>query len=260
MHVALIFPPALLKKYGETTRYHLVLPHLFPQKRYRDFYQERSEQGDYIILDNGAAEGYTFGTPHLYHVAETMKVQEIVVPDTLADYNDTIAKGLAFTRYTREGYRYMAVAQGATINEVMQCIDMYVTDTKFMYVTTIGIPRLINMFDPNGRRRITELIISKGYNRAVEFHYLGASAPLIEVSALAEYHEPDFRGIDTSAPIYMAWKRFLIDENDYLLRPAGYFRASRIPEDALEYNLETYLRMAQYDRNAILPARYEQNT
>lgn len=189
-----------------------------------------------------------------------MKVHEIVVPDTLGDYNDTIAKGLAFTRHTRDGYRYMAVAQGQTINQVMQCIDMYARDAKFGYVTTVGIPRLINMFDPAGRVKVTEFIISKGYHRALEFHYLGAAAPFSEVMQLAEYDEPEFRGIDTSGPIYMAAKKFLIDESEWLQRPTNYFRLTKVPEDALEYNIETYLRWAKYDRTDILPATVEHNT
>lgn len=257
MHVALIFPPALLKKYGETTRYHLVLPHLYPQRRYKDFYRERSETGDYIILDNGAAEGFKFGLTHLYQVAQDMGVHEIVVPDTLGDMNDTIAKGLAFTRYTRGEYRYMAVAQGQSIKEIMQCIDMYATDAKFAYVTTVGIPRLINIFDPIGRIKITEFIIEKGYNRALEFHYLGASAPFNEVKQLAVYgmSEEGIRGIDTSGPIYMSQKKYLIDEDSYVQRPKNYFKMTKVDSDILEYNINTYLNWAMYSKSAPIPTR-----
>jgi hypothetical protein len=253
VHVALIYPPALLKKHGARTRYHLVLPHLFQQKRYRDFYRRRSESGDYIILDNGAAESLKFGNRHLYYVAEEMGVHEIVVPDTLGNANDTIAQGLAFTRYTRSGYRYMMVAQGQDAMECIQTIDMIMTDVKFMYVTCIGIPRLINRNDRHARFKVAKYIAQKGHHVAMEFHFLGATRDLDEVGYLDEIGIG--RGIDTSAPIYMGMKGRDIAKNDlYIPRPTNYFELSR-DTSLVEQNINTYLDWANYDRETPLPEK-----
>ena len=255
MHVALIYPPSLLKKYGAKTRYHLVLPHLFQQKRYRDFYHERSREGDYIILDNGAAEGLEFGHKHLYYVAEQMGVHEIVAPDVLGDANETIARGLAFTRYTRTGYRYMMVAQGQNAAECMNTVDFIMTDSKFAYVTTIGIPRLINKDDRHARFKVAKFIEAKGYDAAMEFHFLGATRDLDEVGYLQETGIP--RGIDTSAPIYMGLKGRDIRQNDlYIPRPNNFFDIST-DTPTVEQNIETYLTWAGYDRQASLPEKSE---
>ncbi len=231
------------------------MPHLYQEKRYRDFYRKRSDEGDYIILDNGAAEGLEFGNKHLYTVAEGIGAHEIVVPDTLGDGNDTIAKGLAFSRHTRDGYRYMMVAQGNNINECLQTIDMIATDTKFMYVTAIGIPRLINRENRHARFTVSKFIAERGYNRALEIHYLGANKHLDEVGYLAETGVG--RGIDTSAPIYMGLRRARIKDMDpWVPRPSDYFQKST-DNPAIEENINTYLDWANYDRTEVLPERSE---
>lgn len=254
MHVALIYPPALLRKYGTKTRYHLVLPHLFQQKRYRDFYQERSKAGDYIILDNGAAEGLGFGRKQLYHVADEIGVQEIVVPDKLGDGNETIARGLAFSRYTRAGYRYMMVAQGKTILEAIQTLDFIMTDTKFMYVTCVGIPRLLNHQDKHARFKLAKYIAKKGYHKAMEFHFLGATRDLDEVGYLEETGIG--RGIDTSAPIYMGLKGWDIKIHDWASRPPDYFDLDK-DNKMVDKNIKSYLRWANYKLTLPLPERAE---
>ncbi len=229
------------------------MPHLFQEKRYRDFYRRRSNDLDYIILDNGAAEGLEFGHKHLYTVAEGIGAHEIVVPDTMGDANDTIAKGLAFGRYTRDGYRYMMVAQGKNSFECMQSIDMIVTDSKFAYVTAIGIPRLINAQDRHARFKVSRFIAQKGYHVAMEYHYLGATRDLDEVGYLAEAGVG--RGIDTSAPIYMGLKGFVLANYDpYIPRPSNYFRLSR-STSTVKDNIDTYLDWADYDRLAPLPEK-----
>jgi len=254
MQVALIYPPALLKKYGTKTRYHLVLPHLFQQRRYRDFYQKRSKEGDYIILDNGAAEGLEFGQKHLHYVARELGAHEIVVPDRLGDSNETIARGLAFSRYTQTGFRYMMVAQGTNVSECIMTLDMIMTDTKFGYITCVGIPRLINKTDRYARFKVAKYIAQKGYQKAMEFHFLGASNDLDEVGYLEQTGVG--RGIDTSAPIYMGLKGYDIRFQDWTARPLNFFDLSK-DTGLVEKNIETYLGWANYDRKASLPEKSE---
>lgn len=227
---------------------------MFQQKRYRDFYRRRSEEGDYLILDNGAAEDLQFGTKHLYYVAQEMGVHEIVVPDTLGKSNETIAQGLAFSRYTRTGYRYMMVAQGTTVMECIQTLDMIMTDSKFAYITCVGIPRLLNRLDKHARFKVAKYIAQKGYHSAMEFHFLGAAHDLDEVGYLEQIGIG--RGIDTSAPIYMGLKGHDIRIADYYARPQNFFELSK-NHFMVERNVDTYLGWANYDREAPLPERSE---
>ena len=195
-----------------------------------------------------------FGVTHLYTVAEKMGVHEIVVPDVIGDMDATISKALAFTRYTREGFRYMLVAQGKDIPEMIQCIDYFCTDTKFMYATTIGIPRHINKVDPFARLKISEYIQKTGLDSVMEYHYLGASDPFDEVLYLAAVGLG--RGIDTSAPIYMGrWGMVLEEGHGYRARPKDFFKISRVNTETTEKNILTYLEWALYDRDAGLPEK-----
>jgi hypothetical protein len=197
-----------------------------------------------------------FGNKHLYYVAEQMGVHEIVVPDTLGNSNDTIAKALAFTRYTRTGYRYMMVAQGTTIMECLQTLEMIMSDSKFQYVTSVGIPRLLNNENRHARFKVAEFIAKKEWwSEAIEFHFLGANKDLDEVGYLAETGVG--RGIDTSAPIYMGLEGRDIKINDlYIPRPSDFFDASK--DDVLVgQNIATYLDWAKYDRSEELPETSE---
>lgn len=210
------------------------------QKTYKDFYLGRVARGDHVILDNGAAEGLEFGHKHLHTIAEQFGVTEVVVPDTLRDWNDTVAKAHYFKRHTRS-FRYMAVAQGTNLQEALRCIDAFMS---IGYITSIGIPRLLNDTDPRTRIQIAEFIKKEGWDLAVEFHALGNSRWVEEVKVLAEYD--CIRGIDTSLPIYLGQEKRLLTSGEYLKRPDYFFRNSvNYPE--VNQNVQTFLEWAKYD-------------
>jgi hypothetical protein len=149
----------------------------------------------------------------------------------------------------------MMVAQGSTLLEVMQTVDMIATDTKFMYVTTIGIPRLINREDRHARFKVANLIEKNDYNRVLEVHFLGANKHLDEVGYLDETGVG--RGIDTSAPIYMGLQGHVLANMDpWFPRPNDYFSKSR-DNPMIKDNISTYLEWANYDRTEDLPERSE---
>lgn len=247
MNVALIYPPAFLKRWGKTTQYHLILPHLCHQPRYRDFYQELNTKDDWIILDNGAAEEVTFGARHLMTIAETMKVNEVVVPDELFDTEDTIAKALAFSRYADPRFRYMMVAQGSTVSEAIKCIRAAAVLPALSYISTIGIPRLLAHTDPDARLRVAEFIFNEGLEERFEYHALGATNDLSEVQRLVN-RVSFLRGIDTSAPIYMGLMGLSVNDS-YISRPEDFFSMTKGDQDMTAANIKRYLKWAKYDYN-----------
>ena len=147
----------------------------------------------------------------------------------------------------------MVVAQGSNPQESMRVVDAVATDPKFMYVTTIGIPRLLNNNDRHARFKVLKYIVQQGYNRVLEIHFLGANKPLDEVGYLEAVGAA--RGIDTSAPIYMGMKRKLIISDDWVRRPNDFFVSSK-DESEIQINIDTYLKWAKYDREDPLPERY----
>lgn len=254
MNVAFIYPAALLKKIGSRTRYHLALPHLCHQARYRDFYLEKSKEYDWVILDNGAAEDVTFGPKHLITIADMIQADEVVVPDTLFEAEETLSQALAFSRFavpeyesTGKNVRYMAVLQGRNWNDFVKCLKAYCEMAPLGYITTVGIPRLMPMVceDPVARPRILQLALEQYSHLGMEFHCLGSSEDLREVQELSKW--PNARGIDTSVPISMALEGLRIDEHERIPRMESFFDESQYDWDLLQHNIETYLAWANYE-------------
>ncbi len=226
----------------------MALPHLAHQKRYKDFFQQRS-RNDYIILDNGAAEEFEFGAKHLFTIADHLDVHEIVVPDALGDTEETLARALAFSRYAVPEYRYMAVAQGQTFQEVLKCMNAYLSMGPLNYITTIGLPRLLTYQDKRMRVTLAEWIMKEKFYATLEFHALGASAWMKEVMVLSDY--PCIRGIDTSMPVDMGLQGLNIHKDEYIPRTPDFFELSK-PNRQVEINSDIYLQWAGHDNQRIV--------
>lgn len=227
-----------------------MLPHLFRSKKYLSFYQTRSEFDDFIILDNGAAEGFTYGAKHLFTLAEEVGASEIIIPDIMGDANDTLALAQSFARYAQPEYQYMFVLQGKTPEEVMFCLRALDNGNMFVYVTTIGIPRHLFKINKYFRQTLTDFMIKEHFNDKFEIHFLGANEWMGEVFSLADIVKglDGFRGIDTSLPIYMGLENLNINIDDYIERPTNFFTRSDDSPGMIEANIETYLTWARYER------------
>ncbi len=226
----------------------MTLPHLAHQKRYQSFFRQR-DKNDYIILDNGAAEGNEFGSKHLFTIAEHLGAHEIVVPDALGDTEETLARALAFSRYANPDYRYMGVLQGQTLDEVLKCMRAYLEMGPLNYITTIGIPRLLTYWNKRVRITLAEWIMKEKYYATLEFHALGASAWMKEAEILSDYS--CIRGIDTSLPVYMGLEGLSIHTDEYIPRPPNFFSLSEATKQA-EMNSDIYLQWSQHDNNRII--------
>lgn len=219
-----------------------MLPNLYQEKRYRGFYRKRSEEGDFIILDNGAAESFEFGHKHLHTMADSMGVREIVVPDTLYDPEDTLDKARAFSRHASKDYQYMVVAQGRTAEDCIRSIQVIARTPRLEYVTTLGIPRLLNESDRFARQRVSEFLAATDFQYMYQYHYLGAGQWFDEVGYLDAVGVG--RGIDTSAPIYMGQNGYTLQKgNRYKKRPSTFF-TSTIDKPQIKQNIDTYLDWA----------------
>jgi len=184
-------------------------------------------------------------------VAEEIGAHEIVVPDVLADKDETISRAMAFSRFAKPEYRYMGVVQGRDMQEILACLYFYLESPTCAYITSIGIPRLLNNFQKGLRVTFAEFVMDKMLDTSVEYHALGASGWIKEVVLLAETR---IRGIDTSFPTYMGMLSEDIRTAKWQPRPDNYFEMAGL-DPLIDLNIQTYLDWANYDYAADIPEK-----
>lgn len=228
------------------TNYQLLLPQLTESHKYVKAYHRRRREGDFMILDNGAAEGVETTPEKLHKLAEHMMVNEIVIPDTLLDMQATVSQAIEFEKYVSPKFRYMAVAQGKTLHECYECIHHF---AKLPYISTIGIPRhVITTVDGDARFHLVRFI-RNNFNQQFDIHLLGMNPAFInELDAFGySYQVCNVRGVDTSAPFTYAMAGFSLLETDkHVLRPENYFEAPPSMSGKLMYTNITLLKDVTY--------------
>lgn len=229
--------------------------------RYSTFYLNRRRAGDFVILDNGAAEGVDFSDPkRLTKLASDIEANEIIVPDVMGDTVGTISRAKGFAPYAAPEYKYMAVLQGSTQQEVLRCLGFFDTAPDMQYITCIGIPRHLNDIHRTFRLELAEFLIANAFHTRFQFHFLGASSWIREIAALtaivegyetANWDSVGFRGHDTSLPIYMGLAEKLVTTDTYTPRPKTFFETVSVTDKARECvrsNIDTYLVWANSPR------------
>src|SRR3954470_19702963 len=116
MKFAVICPITGLYRFATLSKVHLVLAQIGDQ-RYMDFYKKRREDGDLIILDNGAYEGgESISDTQLLNAIEFYNPQWIVCPDKLfAHWERTYEMTKRFLdkyiNYVPKDVKFMAIPQ-----------------------------------------------------------------------------------------------------------------------------------------------------
>lgn len=261
MQLILIPPKSLL--YTVAARgWYLALPQLAYDIEYRRFHKGR-HPSQWLILDNGAAEGHMPTMDELLRCAEDLEADEVVVPDVLGNMEGTLGGARVFGKYSKSefshGTKFMAVLQGRTLQELKTCLDEYML---MGWVDTIGIPRhtleTVECDHPshsgkqkdairkNGctymRAHIIEYFLEQ-YEGLAKIHMLGAS-PRFEQECL--YIERTFpgavRSMDTSMPYNWAHREMRLSPVGCgVSRPSNYFDLdkSKFSNDALLHNIRT---------------------
>ncbi len=220
------------------TDYHLILAQeILNSAKYRDAYKD-PEIG-YKILDNGAFEGQLVSTQELFRMAQLLNVDEIVVPDTLHDWASTIEQAIHFTGWAQAfpQFRYMGVAQGESVEEVLGCACEL---ANMAWVDVIGLPKHLESLGQTTRIILIEKFMASEQLRYLPVHLLGGTS-WAEEPAIAKFYD-NVRGIDTSFPVYMGMQGKLIDEAPYEERPRDYFGNPKYDSFAIQRNVGTYLK------------------
>jgi hypothetical protein len=246
MKVALIVPDKLIQTVGFRTNYHMVLPSELRRQEYSLPYKQLAEH-NYIILDNGIAEGTSYGMIDLLDMAAYIGADEIVVPDVMGDglASCELAKrfeeGLLAKTYDK--YAFMAVAHGKTFSELYSSIEYYISQD---WINTIAFPRCLQIFGDDARFEAIAYWIGDIIAAGKEVHCLGSTSDLTEVKRLAEFSH--IRGIDTCMPLDIIRAGVSLSQGEarYMGRAPNYF--TWVPTEAelelVNFNVTTYLTWA----------------
>lgn len=238
MKLALIPPYSQVNSIFRTD-YQLVLPEHLSNKDYQDAYIAARRNGDYLIMDNGAAEGRLLSPGELRSMALGLMVNEIVVPDVLGDMYATLRMAKEFFQFgvdTR--FKYMGVVQGQTLDECCACVEAYYSDHG--NITVLGLPRHLISTTKNKKARAELAAYIYSNYPGYQIHLLGTNPSYIrELRENAyDFHAANVRGVDTSAPFNYAWGAKSMLKGDYCGRPEYYFEMSLPTTQTLDHNIQ----------------------
>jgi len=235
MKLALIPPRSSLID-TENTGYHLLLPEHADDPMYYGYYSWRRACGDFLMLDNGVAEGKPTDPEDLLGIAYKYMVNEVVVPDILCNASATIRAAWDFEKYASEAtaFKYVGVVQGSTYDDLVMCMhDLAMLE----YISTLAIPRHVETTIGESTRLRLVAHANKYYRHQI--HLLGTNPH--NMSELREngehYRTYNVRGIDTASPYYYAMANQWIIREKPAVRPKDYYTTDTYDELLAQQNV-----------------------
>jgi len=183
-------PPTKLLYLVENEPFHLILAQECEKSReYANFFRRLSDNGAYIILDNGAFEsGAAIDIDVLKHWIDYIRPKEVVLPDVLRDPQQTLQRtDMALTALMKYVgmVKFMAVPQGRTLAAWLSCLE---TLLKWSEIDVIGIyEEAADFFTTGaqvGRGTLLGFLSDARYPHTTprEWHLLGYDSHLVELS------------------------------------------------------------------------------
>ena len=203
MKIATILPIAYLELEKDND-YHLCLAHLLKDRTYHKFFKSQAKSGKYLIMDNGVVEtGLPMDIEKLFHLAQSVKASEMILPDLLFKTKSTLEMGLSALEYARghvEGdLNFMAVPQGETKEEWAKCVrEMIHWPVKCIGISRFVVPKLFQS-RTEALRSVPELIASHK-----EIHLLGCPDDPREIAEANSAFPQRIRGTDSGVASIMA--------------------------------------------------------
>jgi hypothetical protein len=205
-----ITPIAYLNQFATKTSRHLVLAHLVDRHpEYAQFYKERSEQGDYIMMDNSAYELHEPYQPKkLIELARLCGAHAIVLPDyPFQPSTKTIEAAEEFAPiFKAEGFHNFFVPQSQR-GDLNDWITAYKwaddnPDIDIIGMSILGIPNAMPVVDPAYARVVmTTVLQTHNMFSQKAHHYLGLnSGPGLEIPSLLRLNA--LTSIDSSGPVW----------------------------------------------------------
>lgn len=243
--VAHIVPVECLEK-TKDNQYHMCLAHLVKQSKvYADFFRRMSDEGKFVLMDNGAAEGEQLSIDQLVECYDVVRPTQIVLPDTLLDGHDTLRKHLDGLSYLHGYYgeklpfEVMGVPQGHDLIEWTMCMKAML---ELKEISCLGVSKFLEMETGDKTIRCDAVDAIASVTSDVEIHLLGCSDGSAVVRRIFEKY-PKVRGCD-SAFVYLASQAGVEIGLDDVDRPSGEIDfLSGADYDSLNNNMEMFNKL-----------------
>lgn len=224
MKFAVISPTTGLRQYSTLSNLQMALAHV-DDRGYWNFYRERREAGDIVILDNGAYEN---GSPQMdlvYEISKSLKPQIIILPDFLMqDPVLTVSASLRYLdKYGQDDVEYMFVPQAppTELDMIYQAINAVLSDMRVgRFIKWIGLPRALHTHF-FGLRPLVARNIKRAFPN-IKLHALGSgNGSVDEFHALSAFCE----SMDSSSPVWRGWSGYDILDQTWPDIPVDFFAA-----------------------------------
>jgi len=252
MRAALISPTEFLGDIQPFSDYHLVLTHkVIFDRAYCDFYKERSKAGDFIILDNSAAEkkGRSVPLKDVVLAALLIRPKVVFLPDYLFDSDRTLdelenalrSPHLRFMYNTMPDIKFAAVVQGIDPDDWLECF--HILNDRNNGIDFLGIPMLTSYLF--GSRYEALKKIAKRVKKTC--HLLGVWKGT-QLDELKKEREFDFvMGVDTSKPVKLAVKGRTLEQWTSLEKDRDFIdrKHNSIDLELLKANCEGFVKLCR---------------
>jgi len=215
MEFCIISPADGLRKFASQSKYHLLLPQV-RNIQYTKFYVKRREEGDFIILDNGAYEKQLVTPTRMLERIDKYKPHVVVLPDAYLDSTITWKSTLGFLdRYYDDIHKvypttyFMGVPNGSSLFEWYECAKKMVDDYR---ITWIAIPRNVatHLAPDSSDIRAACAQVVKDMRPDINIHALGmANGSLEELYHIAKCGL--VASCDSSAPVWRGWNGYYLN-------------------------------------------------
>lgn len=127
-------------------------PYALRDENYKNYFINAKKEGRFVMMDNGVAEGDLIDNDDLVNLAIEMKIDELIIPDTIGNKKQTeIDRKIFLEKYydklKSHNVNILSVIQGENLVEYYDdYYDLEVNDK----INTIGIPFRMNYAKFNG--------------------------------------------------------------------------------------------------------------
>jgi hypothetical protein len=192
--------------------FHLVLAHeLIDNYSLRQVYRQAADRGDFIIVDNGVAEGKDVPFIDVARIAFEINAAEIVMPDVIGNWEASVEATLNPENLALVPPSMRVFApHGETRQEVELCLQALLIGRN-KYCSTIALTKGLERV-PGGRAWVLWKLDSLGMLDNHQIHLLGAHLdPARDLKRLKHIYSY-IRSIDTVAPFSYAQQGIRMDD------------------------------------------------